>query len=154
MKDDNRILSVGIDIGTTTTSMIVSRLAVENTAMVYMAPNVELTSKQIIYRSPVYLTPLLDQETLDGEEIKRIIEKEYASAGIRPEDVDSGAVIITGESALKENARLITDKLSEFAGDFVTWREISLWQRRDRIWNPLSQEEAQGRKLFQKHTAA
>ena len=119
MKDDNRILSVGIDIGTTTTSMIVSRLAVENTAMVYMAPNVELTSKQIIYRSPVYLTPLLDQETLDGEEIKRIIEKEYASAGIRPEDVDSGAVIITGESALKENARLITDKLSEFAGDFV-----------------------------------
>ena len=80
MKDDNRILSVGIDIGTTTTSMIVSRLAVENTAMVYMAPNVELTSKQIIYRSPVYLTPLLDQETLDGEEIKRIIEKEYASA--------------------------------------------------------------------------
>ena len=101
MKDDNRILSVGIDIGTTTTSMIVSRLAVENTAMVYMAPNVELTSKQIIYRSPVYLTPLLDQETLDGEEIKRIIEKEYASAGIRPEDVDSGAVIITGEAALK-----------------------------------------------------
>lgn len=119
MKDNNRILSVGIDIGTTTTSMIVSKLAVENTAMVYMAPNVELTSKQIIYRSPVYLTPLLNQETLDGEEIKRIIEKEYVSAGIRPEDVDSGAVIITGESALKENARLITDKLSEFAGDFV-----------------------------------
>ncbi len=119
MKDNNRILSVGIDIGTTTTSMIVSKLAVENTAMVYMAPNVELTSKQIIYRSPVYLTPLLNHETLDGEEIKRIIEKEYASAGIRPKDVDSGAVIITGESALKENARLITDKLSEFAGDFV-----------------------------------
>lgn len=119
MKDNNRILSVGIDIGTTTTSMIVSRLAVENTAMVYMAPNVELTSKQIIYRSPVYLTPLLNQDTLDGDEIKRIIENEYASAGIRPEDVDSGAVIITGESALKENARLITDKLSEFAGDFV-----------------------------------
>ena len=117
--NDNRILSVGIDIGTTTTSMIVSKLAVENTAMVYMAPNVELTAKEIIYRSPVYLTPLLDQETLDGDEIKRIIEKEYDSAGIRPEDVDSGAVIITGESALKENARLITDKLSEFAGDFV-----------------------------------
>ncbi len=119
MKEDNRILSVGIDIGTTTTSMIVSKLAVENTAMVYMAPNVELTAKEIIYRSPVYLTPLLGEERLDGDEIKRIIEGEYASAGIRPADVESGAVIITGESALKENARLITDKLSEFAGDFV-----------------------------------
>lgn len=119
MNDNNRILSVGIDIGTTTTSMIVSKLAVENTAMVYMAPNVELTAKEIIYRSPVYLTPLLDEERLDGDEIRRIIESEYASAGITPDDVDSGAVIITGESALKENARLITDKLSEFAGDFV-----------------------------------
>ncbi|MBQ5954672.1 MAG: ethanolamine ammonia-lyase reactivating factor EutA, partial [Firmicutes bacterium] len=44
---NNKILSVGIDICTTTTSMILSKLAVENTAMVYMAPNVELTSKEI-----------------------------------------------------------------------------------------------------------
>ena len=59
---NNKILSVGIDIGTTTTSMILSKLAVENTAMVYMAPNVELTSKEIIYRSPVYLTPLISED--------------------------------------------------------------------------------------------
>ena len=116
---NNKILSVGIDIGTTTTSMILSKLAVENTAMVYMAPNVELTSKEIIYRSPVYMTPLISEEQLDGDKIREIIETEYRNAGITPNDVDSGAVIITGESALKENARLITEKLSEFAGDFV-----------------------------------
>ena len=117
--NDNRILSVGIDIGTTTTSMIVSKLAVENTAMVYMAPNVELTQKEIVYRSPLYLTPLIGQEMLDGDRIREIIKGEYEAAGIRPEDVDSGAVIITGESALKENARIISDRLSELAGDFV-----------------------------------
>lgn len=116
---NNQMLSVGIDIGTTTTSMIVSKLAVENTAMVYMAPNVELTAKQVIYRSPVYMTPLVEQDMLDGEKIKKIIEREYVSAGIQPSDIECGAVIITGESALKENAGLITDKLSEFAGDFV-----------------------------------
>ena len=101
---NNKILSVGIDIGTTTTSMILSKLAVENTAMVYMAPNVELTSKEIIYRSPVYMTPLISEEQLDGDKIREIIETEYRNAGITPNDVDSGAVIITGESALKRKA--------------------------------------------------
>ena len=67
---NNKILSVGIDIGTTTTSMILSKLAVENTAMVYMAPNVELTSKEIIYKSPVYLTPLISEDRLDGDKIR------------------------------------------------------------------------------------
>ncbi|MBQ5580675.1 MAG: ethanolamine ammonia-lyase reactivating factor EutA [Clostridia bacterium] len=103
MKKD--ILSVGIDIGTTTTSMIVSRLGISNTAASYRVPEVSITTKDIIYRSPLYLTPQKDRDLLDGEAIRQIVEKEYRAAGIRPEDVDTGAVIITGESSLKENPR-------------------------------------------------
>lgn len=117
MKKD--FLSVGIDIGTTTTSMIVSRLAVSNTAASYRVPEVSITAKEIIYRSPLYRTPLKDRTELDGEAIRNILEAEYRSAGIRPEDVDTGAVIITGESSLKENARIVTDTLSSLAGEFV-----------------------------------
>lgn len=117
--DQERMTSVGIDIGTTTTSMIVSRLGMANTAASYMVPDINITSKEILYRSPVYLTPLLDRETLDGEEIRKIITKEYQNAGIRPEDIDTGAVIITGESALKKNAEIITQSLSRLAGEFV-----------------------------------
>lgn len=113
------ILSVGIDIGTTTTSMIVSRLGISNTAASYMVPDVNITTKEIVYRSELYLTPQKDRELLDGEAIRRIIEQEYGRAGIRPEDVDTGAVIITGESSLKENAHIIIDSLSSFAGEFV-----------------------------------
>ena len=117
MKKD--ILSVGIDIGTTTTSMIVSRLGISNTAASYRVPEVSITTKDIIYRSPLYLTPQKDRDLLDGEAIRQIVEKEYRAAGIRPEDVDTGAVIITGESSLKENAQIIIDKLSTLAGEFV-----------------------------------
>lgn len=113
------ILSVGIDIGTTTTSMIVSELGVSNTAMSYMVPDVGITEKKIVYRSPVYLTPLISQEMLDGEKIREIIKREYTAAKIDPSQVKSGAVIITGESALKENAQVVIDMLSEFAGEFV-----------------------------------
>ena len=117
MKKD--ILSVGIDIGTTTTSMIVSRLGISNTAASYRVPDVSITTKEIIYRSELYLTPQKDRNLLDGAAIRRIVEAEYQKAGIRPEDVDTGAVIITGESSLKENAQIIADSLSAFAGEFV-----------------------------------
>lgn len=116
---DNDILSVGIDIGTATTSMIVSRLGFQNTAASYQVPDVNITKKEIIYASPLYRTPLQNRELLDGEGIRKIIEHEYASAGITPEQVDTGAVIITGESSLKENAKIIVDSLSELAGEFV-----------------------------------
>ncbi len=115
----NEILSVGIDIGTTTTSMIVSMLGISNTAAANMVPEVNITAKNIIYKSELYFTPLKDRTLLDGEAIRQIIEKEYSSAGIRPEDVDTGAVIITGESSLKENAKIVIDSLSSFAGEFV-----------------------------------
>lgn len=117
MKKD--ILSVGIDIGTTTTSMIVSRLSISNTAASYRVPEMSITTKDILYRSPLYLTPQKDRDLLDGEAIRAIVEKEYRAAGIRPEDVDTGAVIITGESSLKENAQIIIDTLSTLAGEFV-----------------------------------
>lgn len=113
------ILSVGVDIGTTTTSMIVSKLSISNTAASYRVPEVSITAKEIVYRSPLYLTPQKDRELLDGDAIRAILEKEYRQAGIRPEDVDTGAVIITGESSLKENAQIIIDNLSTLAGEFV-----------------------------------
>jgi ethanolamine utilization protein EutA len=116
---DKSILSVGIDIGTTTTSLIVSRLTYLNTVSSYMVPKVEITNKEVLYKSKLYLTPLMEHSYLDGDAIKEIIEKEYQKAEIRPEQIASGAVIITGESALKENANKILEKLSDYAGEFV-----------------------------------
>lgn len=113
------IISVGIDIGTTTTSLIISELFFRNTAVSYMIPKVDITNKKIIYRSNIYETPIIDSNHLDGKKIRKIVAREYENAGIMPEQVESGAVIITGESLLKDNADMIISELSEYAGEFV-----------------------------------
>ncbi len=113
------LLSVGIDIGTSTTQLIFSKLIIENMASSYTVPRIVIVDKEIIYRSPIYFTPLISIKEIDGPKVREIIEKEYQSAGIHKEDIDTGAVIITGETARKENAAEVLTSLSGFAGDFV-----------------------------------
>ena len=111
--------SVGIDVGTTTTQLIVSGIRVENRASAFAVPEMEIRERQVVYRSPVYFTPLIRDQLVDGMAIRKIIEREYERAGISRETVDTGAVIITGETSRKENAATVLESLSELAGDFV-----------------------------------
>ena len=113
------LLSVGIDIGTSTSSLVFSKLIVENTASNFTVPRISIVDKQFIYRSKIYFTPLLSNNTIDAQRIKEIVEFEYDKAGIKKEDISTGAVIITGETARKENANEVLHSLSGFAGDFV-----------------------------------
>ncbi len=111
--------SVGLDVGTTTTQMILSELAVENRASAFAVPEMEIASRKILYKSPIHFTPLTDESHVDGEAIRQIVSAEYGHAGISREDVDTGAIIITGETSRKENARAVLEALSDFAGQFV-----------------------------------
>ena len=113
------LLSVGLDVGTTTTQMILSRLTVENRASSFAVPEMDITDRQVLYRSRVYFTPLLNEQQVDGEEIAKIVSREYENAGICPSDVDTGAIIITGETSRKENAAAVLESVSGYAGEFV-----------------------------------
>ncbi len=113
------LLSVGLDVGTTSTQMVVSRLSVENRASAFAVPDMAITDRQILYRSPVHFTPLLDESRMDGEGLRRLVEEEYRRAGLTRENVDTGAIIITGETSRKENAETVLHALSHLAGDFV-----------------------------------
>lgn len=114
-----RLCSVGLDVGTTSTQLIVSELVVENRASAFAVPELEIAQREIRYKSPVYFTPLLDESHVDGEKIRGIVQEEYRKAGLQRQDVDTGAIIITGETSRKENARAVLDALSDFAGEFV-----------------------------------
>lgn len=115
----SELTSVGIDVGTTSTQLVVSSLTVENQASSFAVPRMEITRREILYKSPVYFTPLSDEAHVDGEKIRQIVSAEYEKAGLKRERVDTGAIIITGETSRKENARLVLEALSDFAGDFV-----------------------------------
>ena len=113
------ILSVGIDIGTSTTQVIFSRIEMENTSGYFSVPKVSIVEKEVVYKSQVYLTPLKTPVLIDGSAVRDLVEREYRLAGYDRRDVDTGAVIITGESARKENAAEVLAQLSDFAGEFV-----------------------------------
>ena len=113
------LISVGLDVGTTSTQLVVSKLKVENRAGSFAVPRMEIQNREILYRSPVRFTPLLRGELVDARELQKIVDEEYRNAGITKSHVDTGAVIITGETSRKENAGAVLEVLSDYAGEFV-----------------------------------
>ena len=114
-----KILSVGIDIGTSTTCIVFSDILIDNSSTNMQLPHAEIVEKKVRYRSPIYFTPLRSNTELDVDGIEKIVAKEYAAAGIAPKDVQTGAVIITGDTARKSNAQRCLQAISRYAGDFV-----------------------------------
>ena len=115
----NVLRSVGLDVGTTSTQLIVSELTVENRAGSFSVPEMAIGDRKILYKSPVHFTPLLRGELVDGEKLRAMVAAEYEAAGISRASVDTGAVIITGETSRRENAATVLRELAGFAGDFV-----------------------------------
>ncbi|MCB1675146.1 MAG: ethanolamine ammonia-lyase reactivating factor EutA [Halioglobus sp.] len=111
--------SVGIDIGTTTTQVIFSRLTMVNRAPVTQVPRYEFVEREICFQSPVSRTPLTDDGQVDVRRIETFIDEQFVAAGLSLQDIETGAVIITGETSKALNARDAVMGLAERLGDFV-----------------------------------
>ena len=113
------LTSVGIDIGTTTTQVAVARLTLTNVMPGNRVPKTEITKKEVLFAGQAKFTPFLDRTTIDGAALRELIRNEYRLAGIDKRAIDTGAVIITGETAKKHNAAEIVAAIADLAGDFV-----------------------------------
>ena len=118
IQDNVTLTSVGVDIGSSGTQVIFSkihlrRLAEELTSRYYVV------SRDTLYLSPVSLTPYASETLIDDAALRRIIDDAYTQAGVKPGDIDTGAVILTGEALRRENAQNISSMLSEQGGEFV-----------------------------------
>ncbi|MGD9044678.1 MAG: ethanolamine ammonia-lyase reactivating factor EutA [Desulfobacterales bacterium] len=112
------ILSVGVDVGSSTSHLVFSKLLlVKDEHSATKRFNIE--ERNVIYEGQIINTPLLDDNTIDIDRLTDFFKEEYQRAGIDPEDIETGAVIITGESARKQNAKQIAEALSNDAGKFV-----------------------------------
>ncbi|KIL76458.1 ethanolamine ammonia-lyase reactivating factor EutA [Bacillus badius] len=116
---EETLLSAGIDIGTSTTKLVISRFSLMNMAGGSHVPRIEIIDKEILYRSPIFRTPLLSATVIDMEAVDRLVKQEYEKAGVKPEQIQTGAVIITGETATKQNAEEMVHHLSAVAGEFL-----------------------------------
>lgn len=123
--DDNgeylNVLSVGIDVGSSTSHLIFSALTFRRErSFMNLSNRFFLVGRTIIYEGNIIDTPLIDRFTIDIDAVVKFFEEEYENAGISPEMVDTGAVIVTGETAKKQNAEEIVKRLSSTSGKFVS----------------------------------
>lgn len=112
------LLTVGVDVGSSTSHLLFSRLRLERQGR-RLSSRYAVTEREVLYRSPVILTPYAAGRTIHAERLRQFVEASYRDAGVRPEDVHTGAVITTGEAARRDNARSVLELFSQEAGKFV-----------------------------------
>ena len=113
------VLSVGIDVGTTTTQVVFSKLLLRDVARPGQVPRIQVDEKSVVFKGEVHPTPLSTPDQVDAEALAALVRQDYEAAGVSPSSIETGAVIITGETARTKNADAILRALSASAGDFV-----------------------------------
>jgi ethanolamine utilization protein EutA len=119
MQDHVTLLTVGIDIGSSGTQVIFSRINLRRYGE-DLTSRYYVVSRETLFQSPVALTPYASDERIDDAALGAVIDAAYKAAAIEPQDIDTGVVILTGEALRRENAESIAALLAEQRGDFVT----------------------------------
>ena len=99
--------SIGVDIGTSTTEIIISNIKISTRLGPSLLPTTEIDETEVVYRSPVIFTPFISKDIIDFEQVQERVKEAVKESGIGKEKIETGAVIITGETARKDNARQV-----------------------------------------------
>ncbi len=119
IQDHVTLVTVGIDIGSSGTQVIFSRINLRRYGE-DLTSRYYVVSRETLFQSPVALTPYSSDERIDDAALGAIIDEAYVAAGVEARDIDTGVVILTGEALRRENAEAIAALLAEQRGDFVT----------------------------------
>ncbi|MFW9809972.1 MAG: ethanolamine ammonia-lyase reactivating factor EutA, partial [Candidatus Thorarchaeota archaeon] len=112
------LTSVGVDIGSSTSHVVFSQIVLEKNEK-SRTEKFEIKERKILYSGPIHLTPFKDPDNVDFFALRDLLLTDYRNAGLSITDIDTGAVIITGETARKENAEWIVSELAGEVGKFV-----------------------------------
>ena len=113
-EDEIKLTSVGVDIGSSTSHLVFSHLEMKQEGTRYV-----VVRRAILNESEILLTPYLDDLTIDVQTLEKFINRQYQRAGLKREDIDTGALILTGVAVRRRNARAIAELFAEEAGRFV-----------------------------------
>src|SRR5262252_6405151 len=116
--DNVELTTVGIDIGSSTSHLMFAHVHLQRLGTA-LSSRFVVVNRRIIWQSPILLTPYLADYTIDTDELAGFIGGCYQYADLEPADIDSGAVILTGEAIKRRNTRAIADLFAEEAGRFV-----------------------------------
>jgi len=117
-QDNVAFTTVGIDVGSSTSHLLFAKVALQRQSQ-GLSSRFVVVGREIVWRSPILLTPFLPDGTIDAEALGAFFRRCYADAGFQQNAIDSGAVILTGEAIKRKNARAIDELFAEQAGKFV-----------------------------------
>jgi ethanolamine utilization protein EutA len=118
-RDHIWLTTVGIDVGSSTSHLSIARLHMQRLGD-SLSSRFVTVERRIVHQSPITLTPYLPDGTIDAEALAALVGASYHEAGVGASDIDSGAVILTGEAVKRRNARAINERLADLAGSFVS----------------------------------
>lgn len=116
--DNVEFTTVGIDVGSSTSHLMFSRVHLRRQAH-QLSSRFVVIERRTLWSSPIRLTPFLDDDTIAAAELATFVDEAYRSAGLTRDDVDTGAVILTGEAIKRKNASAIAALFAADAGKFV-----------------------------------
>ena len=116
--DNVELTTIGVDIGSSTSHFMISRVHMQRGAT-GLSSRFVVVGREEIWRSPIMLTPYRPDSTIDVDALDAFLRRGTSDAGMSPEDIDSGAVILTGEALKRRNARAIADLFAAQTGKFV-----------------------------------
>src|SRR5471030_169296 len=116
--DNVEFTTVGIDIGSSTSHLMFSRVHLRRQAH-QLSSRFVVIERKTLWSSPIRLTPFVDDDTIDAAQLATFVDDAYRSAGLSRDDVDTGAVILTGEAVKRKNASAIAALFASDAGKFV-----------------------------------
>jgi len=111
------LTSVGIDIGSSTSHLMFSQLLIGYPSVLQRKPLV--LERNVIARSAILLTPFSGDWNIEAGPLKELVDDTFREAGLIRDDIDTGAVIITGEAARRDNAAKIAELFADETGKFV-----------------------------------
>src|SRR5918911_4821754 len=117
-QENVELRTIGIDIGSSTSHLLFAKVVLQRQTQ-GLSSRFVVVSREVVWRSSIMLTPFLPDGTIDSHALGHFIHDAYHDAGFRRADVDSGAVILTGEAIKKRNARAIDELFAQEAGKFV-----------------------------------
>src|SRR5882672_11477550 len=116
--DNVELTTVGVDVGSSTSHLLFAKLHLQRLTQ-SLSSRFVVVHREVLHRSPILLTPYRPDGLIDVQALERFVHAAYAEAGLTPEQVDTGAVILTGAALERANARAVAELFAGSGGKFV-----------------------------------
>ena len=97
-EDEIVVLSVGVDIGSSTSHLVFSRIVLERLDSRYVVTDAR---DLLPVRHPAHAL-FAQARTIDADELGAFIEQQYQDAKVDPDEIDTGALILTGVAVRRQ----------------------------------------------------